>query len=422
MLNVYRVRLYPNKTACQAINSNIGCCRWVYNEALKYCQDIYEQNQQADKDHQQKRPSGYDLCHRLVKIKNEFPWLADADSQALKFACLNVDQAYKNFFRRVRQGVNPGFPRFKSRYRGSQSYTATAGASIHINFVTPSVKIPKIGWIRCRGLRWFEGKIQRATIRRMPTGKYYCSILTKNDLPEPVAVPVKRSDQLTAIDLGIRYMVVVESGTKNKTIEHPHFMERMHKKLAREQKKLARKKNNWKRGQPVSSNYKKQQTRVARIYEKITDARRNYAHHVSRDLVTMNDALVLEDIDIKGIMQKLAPVHDENGNYLPNGRKLQKKWNRFIADASWYSLSQMIQYKAARDSKPVILIDPVVGPNKICSACGFYHDAVTLENIRWTCPECNRDHDRNKNCLKNLKSLAFSVGTAEQVVKPENNQ
>ena len=418
MLNVYRVRLYPNDAVKNAISQNIGCCRWVYNEALKYCQDIYEQNQALEKDQQIKRPSGYDLSKRLPALKKEFSWLADADSQALKFACQQVDIAYQNFFRRLKQGVNPGFPRFKSRHRGSQSYTATAGVNIHVNQASRTIKLPKLGWIRCRGLRGFEGKIQRATVRRMPSGKYYCSILVKNDLPEPVPVPVSQPEQLTAVDLGIRHLAVVDSIRPLK-IEHPHFLEKLHKRLARAQKKLVRKKNDWQRGTPASHNYRKQQARMARIYEKITDARKNYAHHISRDLVKLNDALVIEDIDIRGLMQKLAPVQDENGNYLPNGRKLQRKWNRFIADASWGALSSMIQYKAARESKPVILIDPVVGPNKICSACGFYNDAVTIECQRWICPECEREHDRHRNCLNNLKKLAFAVGTSDQVVKPE---
>ena len=104
MLNVYRVRLYPADAVKKAISQNIGCCRWVYNEALKYCQDIYEQNQALEKEQQIKRPSGYDLSKRLPGLKKEFTWLADADSQALKFACQQVDVAYQNFFPTIKTG------------------------------------------------------------------------------------------------------------------------------------------------------------------------------------------------------------------------------------------------------------------------------------------------------------------------------
>ena len=414
MLNVYRVRIYPNNNQAQYIAKNIGSCRFVYNEALAYSNEHYEKNKDLPKEQQEKRPSGYDLCHRLVDLKKQYPWLEEVDSQALKQSCMNVDVAYKHFFRRLKQGVNPGFPRFKSKFRGSQAFTATGVCKV--DFATKKIKLPKCSWIKSRGLRVFAGRIQRMTITRQPSGKYYCSILVKDKLPDVDIVPVNNQSDIAAVDLGISKLARVESSRNKINVEHPHFIETLHKRLERAQRKLSRKKDK------SSNNYKKQKIIVARIHEKISDLRRNYAHHISRDIAMLSDAVVVEDLQVQELMKKLEPVTDEEGNYLPNGRKMQKKWNRMIADASWRTLINMIQYKSQRLGKPVILIDPVAGPNKICHRCGAYNEQVTLDTKKWICGECDTEHDRYRNCLKNLKKMAFEFGTAEQVVKPDANQ
>lgn len=135
MLYAIRVRLYPNAAQRDFFARTFGCCRWVYNEALAHCQALYEMGTP--------RPSGYDLQKRLPALKIEHPWLAEADSQALTYACRSVDQAYKNFFRRVKNGETPGFPRFKSKHRGDATYTATAAATIALE--PRKLKLPKAG-------------------------------------------------------------------------------------------------------------------------------------------------------------------------------------------------------------------------------------------------------------------------------------
>jgi putative transposase len=175
MLYAIRVRLYPNATQREFFAKTFGCCRWAYNDALAYCQRQYEAGAP--------RLSAYDLMKRLTQLKAEYPWLADADSQALKQVCKDLDGAYKHFFRRVKNGETPGFPRFKSKHRGDATYTATAGAGIALE--PRQLKLPKAGWVRCRGGRAWEGKIKRATVRQTPTGKYYATVLIDDarDLP-----------------------------------------------------------------------------------------------------------------------------------------------------------------------------------------------------------------------------------------------
>ncbi|CDG90303.1 RNA-guided endonuclease InsQ/TnpB family protein [Xenorhabdus bovienii] len=167
MLYAIQIRLYPNTGQREFFAKTFGCCRWVFNNALAFCQQQYEAGAP--------RPSAYDLMKRMTLLKAELPWLAEADSQALKYACSCVDIAYKNFFRRVKNGETPGFPRFKSKHRGDATYTATAAASIQLT--ERQLKLPKTGWVLCRGSRPFEGKIKRATVRQTPTGKYYATVL-----------------------------------------------------------------------------------------------------------------------------------------------------------------------------------------------------------------------------------------------------
>ena len=122
MLYAIKIRLYPSKEQETYFMQTFGCCRWVFNNALAFCQKQYEARE--------KRPAAYEVAKRVVKQKDEYLWLSDVDSQALKQACADVDSAYKNFFRRVKNGEKPGFPRFKSKHHGDASYTTTSAANI----------------------------------------------------------------------------------------------------------------------------------------------------------------------------------------------------------------------------------------------------------------------------------------------------
>ena len=398
MKKAYKVRIYPTAKQKEYMVKNMGCVRWAYNEALQYCISHYEENKNLPEEKRQKRPTAYDLCGRLKYLKINRPWLAEVDSQALKVAMQDLDNAFKHFFRRIKQKEKPGFPRFKSKNRSRQSFTVTG--ITRVDFGSKKIKIPKIEPIACRGLRVFDGTIKRITISKTPTDKYHASILVDDGKEEPEIKYVDNKNKITAVDLGIGSLVYADFGKYTREIEHIKSLEKNHKNLARQQKKLAR-------CQKGSKNRDKQRKKVARVYEKISYIRENHLHHVSNEIVNNSQSVAVEDIKIKELIKKIEPLVSEDGKYKKNGRARQKYLNRMVIDAAWLKLSQMIRYKSREKGKPVFMIDTTKGPNKICSKCGFYNDKVVFTMKKWCCPSCHEVHDRHNNCASNIREMAF---------------
>ena len=161
----FKFRLYPTKEQAEQINRTLGCCRYVYNHMLERRIKAYKRRQESF--------SYIKMQNLLPQMKEYLPWLAEADSQALKYACRCLDDAYKGFFKNGK-----GFPNFKSKHNHNQSYTTTKGTSIHVS--DKAIKLPCLGWVPYRKSRDVEGEICNATIRRSASGKYFVSILCKN--------------------------------------------------------------------------------------------------------------------------------------------------------------------------------------------------------------------------------------------------
>lgn len=392
MLYAVRVRLYPNAAQREFFAKTFGCCRWVFNDALAYCQRVYEAGE--------KRPSGYDLEKRLTQLKAELIWLADADSQALKYACKSVDQAYKNFFRRVKAGEAPGFPRFKSRHRGDATYTATAAAGIALE--PRQLKLPKAGWVRCRGGRAWEGKIKRATVRQTPTGKYYATVLVDDgrDLPaqpETGLMPL-------GIDVGCKtegFTHQFAALSTGELIIAPAAYKRQQKRLRRAQRRLSRK-------QKGSANRLKQKRRVAQLHERISAVRRDFLHKLTHQLTRENQALAVEDLNVQGMMRRPAakPDPDRPGSFLPNSASRKRGLSRSLASVSLGEFFRQLEYKCAWRGVALLKVVRWEPSSKRCSSCGEINDALTLADRRWQCPACGTEHHRDINAAVNIAARA----------------
>lgn len=392
MLYAIRVRLYPNAAQRDFFARTFGCCRWVYNEALAHCQALYETGTP--------RPSAYDLMNRLTTLKTEHPWLAEADSQALKQACTDLDRAYKNFFRRVKNGETPGFPRFKSKHRGDATYTATAATSITLE--RRQIKLPKAGWVRCRGARAWEGRIKRATVRQTPTGKYYATVLIDDghDLP---AQPETGLTPL-GIDVGCKTEGFTHQFATLSTgdiIHAPAEYKRQMKRLRRAQRKLSRK-------QKGSANRIKQKRRVAQLHERISAVRRDFLHKLTHRLTCENQALAVEDLNVKGIMAKPAPKPDPEkpGAYLPNGTSIKRGLSRSLASASLGEFLRQLEYKCAWRGVALLKVGRWEPSSKRCSSCGEVNTELTLADRRWQCQVCGAEHHRDINAAINIAARA----------------
>lgn len=233
----YKFRLEPTEEQKVKINKTLGCCRFVYNSMLDRRIKAYQRRGES--------MSYIDTQNLLPQMKTYLPWLAEADSQALKYSCRQLDNAYKGFFK-----DGKGFPQFK-RKRGEESYTTTKAKSIKVD--DKYIQLPTLGKMRYRKSRNIEGRICKATIRRSASGKYYVSILCE---VEVMPLPVK--DTVIGLDVGIKSFAVDSNGK-----EYPNnkYLQKAEAKLKREQKKLSRKKKG-------SANWEKQRIKVACCHEK----------------------------------------------------------------------------------------------------------------------------------------------------------
>lgn len=392
MLYAIRVRLYPNAAQREYFAKTFGCCRWVFNDALAHCQRVYEAGD--------KRPSSFDLMKRLPLLKLDFPWLGDADSQALKQACADVDSAYKHFFRRVKNGETPGFPRFKSKHRGDATYTATAAAGIALE--PRRLKLPKAGWVRCRGARAWEGRIKRATVRQTPTGKYYATVLIDDgrDLP---AQPETGLAPL-GIDVGCKTEGFTHQFAALSTGEiftAPAEYKRQMKRLRRASRRLARK-------QKGSANREKQKRRVAQLHERISAVRRDFLHKLTHRLTCENQALAVEDLNVRGMMAKPAPKPDPErpGAFLPNGASRKRGLARSLASASLGEFFRQLEYKCAWRGVALLKVGRWEPSSKRCSCCGEINENLTLADRRWQCPACGAELHRDINAAMNIAARA----------------
>jgi len=392
MLYAVRLRLYPNVAQREFFAKTFGCCRWVFNDALAHCQRLYEAGA--------KRPSAYDLAKRVVILKAELPWLGDADSQALTYACSSVDQAYKNFFRRVKAGEAPGFPRFKSKHRSDASYTATAATSIALE--PHRLKLPKAGWVRSRGGRQWDGKIKRATVRQTATGKYYATVLV-DDGRELPAQPETALTPL-GIDVGCKtegFTHQFAALSTGELISAPAAYKRQQKRLRSAQRRLSRK-------QKGSANRLKQKRRVAQLHERISAVRRDFLHKLTNQLTRENQALAVEDLNVQGMMRRPAakPDPERPGAFLPNGASRKRGLNRSLASVSLGEFFRQLEYKCAWRGVALLKVGRWEPSSKRCSSCGEINDALTLADRRWQCQACGTEHHRDINAAMNIAARA----------------
>lgn len=405
MLVGMRVRLYPDAAQRRFFARSFGCARFVYNEALAHCQ--------AEREAGRKHPSAIDLQKRLPPLKGAYPWLAEVDSQALKETCRDLDKAFAAFFRRVKAGQTPGYPRFKSKHGREQSYTATQ--CLHADHAERRIKLPKCGWVKCRGLRPFEGKIKRITVRQSASGRYHASLLIEDGRAEPLAAALPPGCEVVGIDLGCKtegdwqQLATLSNG---QVILMPAYLKGALKRLTRAQRKLARKT----RG---SANRRKQCQRVARLHERVADQRRNFLHQTSHRLTRENQALALEDLHVKGMLAAPRPKQDERGNYLPNGRAAKRGLARSLANVGLGEFARQLRYKARWRGVTLLDCGRFEPSSKTCSGCGHRLAELPLAVRAWVCPDCGAGHDRDVNAAINIRDFAIrAVGAGSPELMP----
>ncbi|KGK98662.1 transposase [Methanococcoides methylutens] len=365
MLKAYKYRLYPTKEQQEMLFKHFGACRFIYNWGLEQKIKTYEQDG--------KSVSRFDLNKGITMLKRdgEHEWLKEVNSQSLQGATLNLDNAFTRFFREKK-----GFPKFKSRKNPVQAYNVPQ--NYKVDFENNMIYLPKIGNVKTilhRSLG--NGDLKTATVSQTSTGKFYISILVDDGGENLKKMEFSENDTV-GVDVGIKDFAIMSNGDK---IDNPRHLKNSMKRLKVLSKRLSRK-------QKDSSNRNKARKQVAKLHEKISNQRHDFQHKVSAKLVSENQAIAIETLNVSGMLK--------------NHHLAQR-----IADASWSSFVEKLEYKAEWYGKTILRIGQFEPSTKICNVCGKYNGSLTLADRKWECLDCNTTHDRDINAAINIKTFAL---------------
>ena len=271
-----KVRLYPNKTQLNKVTATLHHCRHIYNEMLARNKKAYKRRGEH---------LNYNAMQNLLPVIKVYkPWLKEADSQALKYTCRQLDTAYKKFFKH-----EAGFPKFHKK-RGRQSYTTTNMSCVA--FRKNKVKLPFLGWVRARGFRALpnNAKLCIITISHDPDGKYYASISYKYE----VEIPLSTSNRILGVDYKSNGLYTDSNGN---TAMMPHYFRESQAKLRRYQRRLSHKVGS-KKGERKSSGWIKQHHKVTRLQSRIANQRSDYLHKLSKELADTCDIIAVEALNM----------------------------------------------------------------------------------------------------------------------------
>ena len=359
----YKYRIYPTEEQKVQINRTFGCCRFIYNHFLTMKIELYNKEQKS---------LLYINCSKiLTQLKKEKEWLKEPDKFALQNSLKDLDSAYKNFFKGIKKGnKNQGFPKFKRKRDIYRSYrTNFTENNIEIDFINNQIKLPKLKWVKCKLHRKFTGKILSATISQVPSGKYFVSFNVECEQKE-----LPKNNKSIGIDLGITDMLIDSNGNK---IPNPKTLYKYEQKLAKEQRRLSKKEKG-------SKNFHKQRIKVAKIHERITNIRKDYLHKLTFNIINENQVIITESLNVSGMIKN-------------------KNLSKAISDVSWSEFTRQLEYKSNWYTRVYHKIDPFYPSSQHCNNCGYKNQKTKDLNIRkWTCPECNKEHDRDINAAKNI--------------------
>lgn len=360
----YKFRIYPNQEQQILIRKTFGCVRFVYNKMLAERKATYEQYKD-DKEtlKKQKFPTP-------AKYKKEYTFLKEVDSLALANAQLNLQTAYKNFFR----GQND-FPNFKSR-KSRQSYTTNV-VNGNIKLLDSHIKLPKLSLVKIKKHREIPSShiIKSCTVSASKAGKFFVSILTEFD----TNISPKEIKNIVGLDFSMKELYVDSEGTK---ANYPRFYRNSLEKLAKEQRILSRRKKG-------SSRWNKQKLKVAKFHEKIANQRKDFLHKQSLSLAENFDAVIIEDLNMKGMSQAL-------------------NFGKSVADNSWGIFTTFLGYKLAERGKKLIKIDKWFPSSKTCLSCGQVKSELSLSERVFRC-DCGLEIDRDINASINIKNKGISM-------------
>lgn len=322
------------------------------------------------------KETGESLNNTPAQYKKEFEWLKEVDSLALANAQLNLNKAYKNFFREK----SVGFPKFKSRKSNHRSYTT--------NYVNGNIKLedgfltlPKLKAVKIKQHREVpkDYKLKSVTIGKTPTGKYFASILYEYEQDiEPV-----KPESFLGLDYSMKELFITSDGV---SAEYPRYYRLSLEKLKKEQRKLSK-------CEIGSNNRNKQRIKVANLHEKVANQRKDFLHKASRQITNAVDVVCIEDLSMKGMSQALH-------------------FGKSVSDNSFGVFTSMLDYKLKEQGKQLVRIDRWFPSSKKCSECGQIKDTLSLSDRTYHCEHCDLVLDRDYNASINIRNEGMRILSA----------
>jgi len=371
MKTAYKFRMYPNRQQEDQLEQTIDTCRRLYNLALADRKAAYETDGVSR--------SYEDQAAMLVAEKREGNFKG-VFSQVLQDVLRRLDKAFKAFFRRVKVGEKPGYPRFK----GAGWYKSFTYPQVGFKLEGSKITLSKIGTIRIFKHREVEGKIKTCTIKKDLLGHWYAVLVTEIE-----DVPATEPKTAIGVDVGLKSLITTSTG---ESIQYPRYYIQLEEKLASAQRSLSRKKKG-------SANRMKAKAKVAKISKRIQNLRDEFLNQISRKLVDSADVIIFENLNISGMLKN---------HHLA----------KHIQDHAWGKLIQVTRGKAEKAGKVVELVDARYTSQK-CSQCGIMVPKTLAERTH-ACSNCGLEMDRDLNASLNIRTLGLR-GRAYQDPTPTLN-
>ncbi len=356
----FRVRAYPNPAQIRILNQWFGAARWLWNWALDARTKAYQRRKQSI--------TGVDISRRLTKLKTleRFGWLAKPPATCLTQTLRDQDAAFAHFFRRVKTGETPGYPRFRSRHDNTVSLRFQDVSEP--KWARGVVSLPKLGALKLAEILPAVACPDTVTLKREADGRYYVTFAATVEIARRAVIA-----SVIGVDLGLTHLATLSSGEK---IENPRHLANRLRYLRQQQRCQARR-------QKGSQRREQQRRRVARAHRKVADQRAYALHALTTRLVREHQIIAIEDLVVANMIQ-------------------HPRLARHIADAGWGEFRRQLTYKCAWYGRTLVVVDRWFPSSKGCGKCGHVLDELRLDVRMWTCQKCGHEHDRDVNAAQRL--------------------